>query len=150
MTRNFIKVIPVLLGMILVSSAAYSDEVREAIEAQNKALGAAVAAGDGTAAGNLYTEDGIAIPPGGEVVKGREAIAAFWQGAIDGGMKTLTLTSLEVESAGDLACEVGEAKVVMADGVEASSRYVVVWKRVKGTWHLHRDIWNSGPPPATD
>lgn len=144
MTRNFIKVIPVLLGMILISTAAYSDEVREAIEARNEVFMAAIAAGDVAAVGNLYTEDATAIPPGGAVVQGREAIGAFWQGGIDGGIKGFTLKTLQVDSAGDLASEVGEASIVMADGTEASARYVVVWKRIKGTWHLHRDIWNSG------
>jgi ketosteroid isomerase-like protein len=27
--------------------------------------------------------------------------------------------------------------------------YVVVWRREKGAWRMHLDIWNSGPEPQS-
>ena len=34
----------------------------------------------------LYTKGGQLLPPGSEVIAGREAIQAFWQGALDLGL----------------------------------------------------------------
>ena len=92
---------------------------------------------------DVYTEDAQVIPPGSEVASGRSAIAAFWRTVMDTGVKNLTLDTIEVESAGDLAYEVGSVKVVGADSQVTPGRYVVVWKRQDGQWKIHRDIWNS-------
>ena len=92
---------------------------------------------------DLYTVDAELLPPGAESVAGRPAIAAFWKGAIDAGVKDIVLTTVQLESAGDLAYEVGKVRLVASDGQASEDRYLVVWKRVNGKWQLHRDIWNS-------
>ena len=104
---------------------------------------AAFLRGDAEAVAELYTEDAELLPPGAGVVAGRPAIAAFWKGAIDAGVKDLVLKTMQVESAGDLAYEVGTVRIVASDGQVSEDRYLVVWKRENGKWQLHRDIWNS-------
>jgi uncharacterized protein (TIGR02246 family) len=116
---------------------------RAAIESGNRAFIAAFLRGDAQAVADLYTEDAKVIPPGSEVASGRSAIAAFWRTVMDTVVKDLTLDTIEVESAGDLACEVGAVKVVGANSQLTAGRYVVVWKRQNGHWKIHRDIWNS-------
>jgi ketosteroid isomerase-like protein len=82
-------------------------------------------------------------------VRGREAIARMWQAVIDSGVKGVTLTTLEVEAAGDIACEVGTYRLTGDGGtVLDAGKYVVVWKKEDGAWKLHRDIWNSSVPSA--
>jgi ketosteroid isomerase-like protein len=79
------------------------------------------------------------------VAKGRAAIAAFWAD----GMKTTRNVRLEtatVQSDGDLASEDGIVHLTASDGTQSSARYVVVWKRLGGRWHMYRDIWNTGAP----
>jgi ketosteroid isomerase-like protein len=127
---------------LLMAGAAAADPVREAVEAGNRAFAAAFAAGDAAGVAALYTEEAVLVPPGAALVTGRPAIAAFWQGAMDGGTKAVALTTAEVESAGDLAYELGTARLT-ADGAVSEARYVVVWKRVANRWYLHRDIWNA-------
>jgi ketosteroid isomerase-like protein len=83
------------------------------------------------------------IAPGAPVAQGRAAIAAAWQKPIDAGVKDLTLTTADVESAADLAVETGTVRLVPREGAATESRYVVVWKRADGQWRLHRDIWNA-------
>ena len=143
----------ILLALVsafaLASMAApvYGDVAREAIDAANAAFVKAFLAGDAKAVSELYTDDAQVIAPGAEVVRGRAAIAAFWAGA----MKTTRGVRLEttaVESSGDLAVEDGVGHLVASDGKQSSDRYVVVWKRVAGSWRLHRDIWNAGPAAA--
>jgi uncharacterized protein (TIGR02246 family) len=128
---------------LLYGAAARSDDTRESIESSNRAFAAAFLRGDAEAVAELYTEDAELLPPGAGAVAGRAAIAAFWKGAIDAGVKDLVLATTEVESTGDLAWEVGTVRIVANDGRVTEDRYLVVWKRENGNWKLHRDIWNS-------
>jgi uncharacterized protein (TIGR02246 family) len=116
---------------------------RAAIESGNRTFIAAFLRGDAQAVADLYTEDARVIPPGSDVASGRSAIAAFWRTVMDTGVKDLTLDTIEVESVGALACEVGTVRIVGAEGQVTVGRYVVVWKRENGHWKIHRDIWNS-------
>ena len=78
----------------------------------------------------------------------RNAIQAFWQGAIDSGMKIGMLRATEVAARGDLAFEVGGFKLLVpgeSGTTEVVGKYIVVWKRADHTWRLHRDIWNITP-----
>ena len=133
-----------ILGIVLsfASRSALADEVRDAVEASNKAFIAAFLRGDSAAISQLYTESAQVIAPGEPVAKGRTAIAAAWKKAIDSGVKDVSLTTLDLESAGDLAYETGTVQLVAKDGKVTQARYVVVWKREGGHWKLHRDIWN--------
>jgi ketosteroid isomerase-like protein len=87
---------------------AAQQDVRSAIEEGNKQFSAALSRGDGKALSTMYTATAQAFPPNSEIVSGSEAIGRFWQGAIDGGVKGLGLTTLDVEAQGDLAYEVGK------------------------------------------
>ncbi|PYQ22504.1 MAG: DUF4440 domain-containing protein, partial [Acidobacteria bacterium] len=87
-----------------------------------------------------------------EMARGRPAIEALWKGARDSGIEAVTLNTIDVQSAGNLAVESGTAtlKVQPPNQPEQSQnvKYVVVWKRQKdGTWKLFRDIWNGMPAP---
>jgi ketosteroid isomerase-like protein len=82
------------------------------------------------------------MPPDAPFVRGRDSIAQFWGSAIQQlGLKDVRLETLDLDLAGDLACEVGEAILTLETGA-ATAKYVVAWKRVDGQWRLHRDIWN--------
>lgn len=131
------------LACFVPAMSARSDEVRDAVEAGNRAFIKAFLRGNATAVANLYTPDAHVIAPGSPVAKGRTAIAAFWQKSIDSGVKDVALETAEVESAGDLAYETGIVRLVGKDGTASSARYLVVWKRIDRRWLLHRDIWNS-------
>jgi len=132
---------------------AKSDPVRAAIEKQNAAFSAAFGRGDIAAVAAAYAEDAIALPPDGEMVRGRPAIQALWKGLLDAGGKAITLTTVDVHSSGSLAAETGTAtlKIQPPSGAEQSQavKYVVVWKKQPdGTWKLYRDIWNAIPASA--
>jgi ketosteroid isomerase-like protein len=95
----------------------------------------------------LYTAGGQLLPPNSEIVAGHDAIRAFWQGAMDLGLKEATLDTVEVEGAHETAVEVGKYTLRAAGGQIADvGKYVVVWKAEAGAWRLHRDIWNSSRP----
>lgn len=123
--------------------------VTDQIKANNKALGAAVAAGDAKAVGRMYTGRARLMPPNADFFKGRKAITAFWQGAIDMGIRGAVLKSVEVEQLGTTAVEVGTYTLSSGEGaVLDKGKYVVVWKKDGGVWKLHHDIFNSSVAPA--
>ena len=110
--------------------------VREFEAAFNRKDAAALAA--------MYTEDARLLPPGGEMVSGREAIRQFWQGAFDMGVAGGGLRPQQVEARDDLAYEQSAATLRMQDGSEQEVKYVVVWKRqAGGAWQMAVDIWNA-------
>ena len=62
-------------------------------------------AAQAAAISELYTEDALLLPPNAEEMIGKEAARAFWQGAIDMGLKEASLTPVDVEGHGDVVVE---------------------------------------------
>lgn len=119
------------------------------IKAANKALGKALAAADSAAVAKCYTKTATLMPPNMKACKGHKAIAAFWQGAINMGVKNANLRSTAVDAHGTTAIEHGVATLKGDKGVVLDvAKYVVVWKRENGAWKLHWDIWNSNNAAA--
>jgi ketosteroid isomerase-like protein len=90
------------------------------------------------------------LPPDATEVVGREAIQELWQGAIDDGVKDLTLEAIDVEACGDLAYEVGSFSIQVPREnnamATAGGNYLVIWQRgADGRWRLHIDTWNDAP-----
>jgi uncharacterized protein (TIGR02246 family) len=131
------------LAVLLASRPSRADDVRDAVDAGNRAFIGAFLEGDADAIAQLYTENAELIAPGAPIARGRSAIAAAWKGTIATGIEDLALTTADVESAGDLAYETGTVRIVPKEGTPSQGRYLVVWKREGGRWKLHRDIWNS-------
>jgi uncharacterized protein (TIGR02246 family) len=118
------------------------------IAAVNRAFEEAVRKGDVDRLAHLYTTDAMALPPDGPFVKGRDSIKELWGTVIrDMALRDVKLQTVDLEVAGDTACEVGEAQLTLAPPSSApttvSVKYVVGWKKVGGRWQLHRDIWNT-------
>lgn len=131
------------VGILALSLPALADDTDD-IKAQLSSFEEVFNAGDAAGVAALYTEDAIAMPPGGGMVEGREAIEAMWQGALDDGLKDLSLSPAEIEVMGDTATEVSTL-TAMAGEAPYHGKYIVIWKKVDGTWLLHRDIWNDSP-----
>jgi uncharacterized protein (TIGR02246 family) len=125
-------------------------EVSAAIEEANTKFSQAFERGDSKALTDMYTSDAIAFPPDSEMIQGNAAIGEFWNATRKSGVKSVTLTTLDVGRSGDIAHESGKVSLtIQAEGAEpttATAKYVVVWiRQADGSWKLHRDIWNSLP-----
>ena len=97
------------------------------------------------AARQLYTRNACILPPGAEMVRGRDRIAEYWAAAAAApqvGVWRVELSTLELQPLGDGAYEIGRATLTLADGQRVSPRYVVVWKQEDGAWRRRVDIWN--------
>ena len=125
--------------------AAVAQDVQAEIVKNNEKFAAAYNRGDIAMVSAMYTEDAIAFPPGGDLVKGRAAIGAMWKDVQVAGLTDLALHTLSVERDGSLVVEAGTATAKMK-GAPQRIKYVVTWKRQSdGTWKLSRDIWNEMP-----
>jgi len=124
-----------------------SSEISDGIAAANENFMNTFNRGDGEGMGALYTEKGQLLPPNSDFVSGQPAISAFWQGAMDMGIKTAKLETVELEAQGDAVFEVGKYTLGGEGGSQIDSgKFIVVWKKEGGKWKLHRDIWNSSIP----
>jgi uncharacterized protein (TIGR02246 family) len=122
--------------------------LRAEIAAANARFMDAFGAGHATGVAACYTASGQLLPPGSDVVTGREAITRFWSAVMAAGIAAARLDTVELEGRGDLAVEVGRYALSGADGgVIDHGKYVVVWKRTDGEWRIHRDIWSTSIAP---
>ena len=121
----------------------------EEIARVNRRFEEATAKGDIAGMAAVYTENGVALPPDGPVVKGHEALRGLWGSVVnDMGLKAVKLETLDLEFlSDDAACEIGEATFDLApaggEAAQAVAKFIVVWKKVNGQWLIHRDIWNA-------
>lgn len=132
--------------LVMLPGLSWAGDPRSDIDNTLEKFVAALNAGDAATVASFYTDDAALLPPGSERVDGREAIQAFWQGAIDGGMKAQSLHAVEVFADGNVAGEVGVFLLTMPgdEGVaEIPGDYIVIWEKRDGVWQLHRDIWNT-------
>ncbi|MCC3151640.1 SgcJ/EcaC family oxidoreductase [Hymenobacter sp. BT770] len=127
-------------------ATSISDEIRRA----NATFEANFERGDAAAVASLYTPNGVLLPTGMEPIEGPAGIQAFWQGAMEMGIKRVKLHTREVEQLTDTAIELGNYTLYGPQDTQLDQgKYVVVWKEQEGQWKLHQDIWNtSQPAPA--
>ncbi|UCC49756.1 MAG: DUF3225 domain-containing protein [Gemmatimonadota bacterium] len=126
-------------------------DVTEEIQAANEQFVAAFASSDAEALTALYTQDGKLLPPNSDVVAGTAAIQGFWQMVMEAGVAQAQLTTEEAEGFDGTAFEVGGYSLYDSDGnMIDEGKYVVIWKRTEDGWRLHRDIWNSSVPIASE
>jgi ketosteroid isomerase-like protein len=99
---------------------------------------------------SAYSDDAVVLPPGGETIRGKAAIEAFWKqqftsgfNAVDGGSNGLT-------TSGDLGYEWGSATFEVPSGTQTVTdvtKYVNVLKKdAAGTWKIAMTIWTSSRP----
>ncbi len=143
-----------VLGQRDTNGSFYSNQEREmstptqtveaAINATNRAFETAYNRGDAAGAAAVYTSNGQALPPNGSTVTESGALQSFWQAVMEMGVKSITLETVELESCGECAYEVGKATLMGEGGtVLDMAKFIVVWQQEDGQWKWHRDIWNS-------
>jgi uncharacterized protein (TIGR02246 family) len=126
------------------------ENIRDAIASAIQTFTDAFRRGDAAAVAAWYSSDAKLLPPDNPMMKGRDAIQDFWQGAMNAGVSEAKLETLEIQTQGDLAYEVGRFEMVVeprgGNRAELTGKYVVVWKAEGDRWRMHVDIWNSDGP----
>lgn len=102
------------------------------------------ARGDAADIVDFYTDKAMLLPAGSDFIQGKRDIEAYWQAAIDMGIKNIKLDLVELEQHGDTAIEMSKYTMSSADDhIIDQGKGIVIWKYEGGDWKLHRDIWNS-------
>lgn len=126
-----------------------STESLTGIAEVNKTFMRAFEQGDAAGVAALYTDGGQVLPPGSDIITGKEGIEAFWSAVMEMGVKKVELHTLELDHQGDTAIDVGRAGLYTETGDKIDDlTFLVVWKREAELWKMHRDIWNSDTPPG--
>ncbi len=157
MRRSHLVMVLVGLFCLGVLSCAPQEEkldleqVRIAIEQANTKFSEALSRGDAAGLAAMYTDDATLLPFETEMIKGKPGIEAYWNGAIQMGVKGVVLTTVDLGGGGEFVYEVGTAiMTVQPEGMEPMempAKYVVVWKKTAdGAWKLHVDIFNTNVP----
>lgn len=119
-------------------------DIHTAIRTLAENFAAVFGRGDAAAVAGFYSDSGMLLPSGIDFVQGKRDIEAFWQEAMDMGMRNAKIDVLEVEQHGDTAIEVGKYTLSDADNqVMDHGKGIVIWKYQEGGWKMHRDIWTS-------
>ena len=120
------------------------------IKAAHRAFAEAAVRHDLDGMASVFAVDAIIMPPGAEMVKGRDAILQHWKGALDGGLSDLEINPTSIQVIGDMAVEIGHATLSMAPVGAATTttnvKYIEIWKKVRGHWRVFRGMWNARSP----
>ncbi len=142
--------VPFLVSCTTAPPPDTSAEDSQAINAVSKQWVDAFNRGNAAAVAALYTEEAKRLPPNRPMIIGRESIQADLQAILDAGVGDLQITSIELSVNGDMAHKVGKYSLTIqpeeGEAISDNGKYVVIWKREKGTWKLDVDIWNSSVP----
>jgi len=125
-----------------------------AIRAQVAAFNAGVAAYDEAAVAAVYAPDAVILPPN----QGRQTGTVFLEQMLAGleplkATFVVTPVTIMVAAAGDIAVDEGTwtTSLPNADGTtfQDDGKYLVVWRKVNGTWLTQFHTWNSSNAPPT-
>jgi ketosteroid isomerase-like protein len=144
-----------LCALLVLSSnelaATSVDAARNAIAEQSRVFTNALERGDAPGAARVFSADArllVAMVDG--AVVGREGIEKFWQGAMNGGLKALKLTTIDLEGDGAMRVETGDYAAIGAGGAQIGrGHYLFVWRKESGEWKIFRDMGNASPAQAS-
>jgi ketosteroid isomerase-like protein len=116
-----------------------------AIAKANRGVLAAFLGQDATAIAHYYAPQGRLLLPHVELIHGRPAIQAFWQGVLDMGIYCAERTTVDWQCAVTFGNEVGAYVLRRRDGgLVDQGRYVVLWQWRVDCWQIGYEVWRSG------
>jgi uncharacterized protein (TIGR02246 family) len=127
--------------------------LKDQLQNMQNEMAAAFGARDAKRAASLYAEDASLMPDGLPTFHGREAIVQFFTGAIEQGVIAARFTTQEADGDDEQAVEVGRYELFAAlpNGERLcvdDGRYFITWRKLGGTWRIHRDMFNRYKPVA--
>ncbi len=97
----------------------------------------------------LYAPDGCRMPPNQEAVHGTDAILVQLKAGKDRGSANVKIVVTSADSSGDVGYGTGTYVVTGADGSHVDhGKWMLVSKKLNGTWKTQCDIFNSDMPMA--
>ena len=130
-----------------VSESTFNLETAKTeIVAANKEFMALFAATDSVGLANLYSQDAKFMMNGAPAISGRKNIQSVLAGLMNSGISRIDVITIDVWGTENLITEEGELKLFVGDNEVDQGKYIILWKKEDGKWHLFRDIFNSNLP----
>ena len=121
-----------------------STKIHPVIQDLARQFGTALQQGNAADIANFYSNDGMLLPTGFDIIKGRQEIKSFWLDAINIGIRNIRLDLVELEQHGDTAIEISKYTLTNEkEDVMEQGKGMVIWKYHDHRWMMHRDIRNS-------
>lgn len=89
-----------------------------------------------------YSEDALLIGHAGLLLQGRVALNKHFKDSLKVRPKSVTVTTLSLEKAGDKYIEVGESRGEGASGSTWLGHYMSIWILQDGQWLIEKNIYN--------
>ncbi|HKA90488.1 MAG TPA: SgcJ/EcaC family oxidoreductase [Haliangiales bacterium] len=140
--------VAVLLAAFGTAAPARAEDLRAVMEAENARWLAAFNGRHPEAFPALYAKDAVLLPPGGQPVSGRDAIAHFWaEGLKETKVKDHTFEIVSMQRDGNLAYQVARWTVTVpsdkGEAVKHTGNTVRIFERQSdGTWLTKVHIFN--------
>ncbi len=157
MKSVYFKLVTVIFCFIFItaSSFAQDSDLKKKVQTMNDEMVKEMLAGNHAAAMDMYTDDAISLPSYEPMLKGKDAMMKSHMKNKEAGFKmnSMTITTMDVWSSGDLAYEIGTYKVNMTfpgmkETIDDNGKYLTVWqKQADGSWKVKADTWNSDNNP---
>ncbi|MCB0474575.1 MAG: DUF4440 domain-containing protein [Flavobacteriaceae bacterium] len=150
-TKNLTLVFTLIFlafSIIACEKKVVASPTAEQLGQMNRDFAKALKAGDAEAAANLYDLNASLLPPNEPIVRGREHIKAYWQGAIDAGILEASVKTISAGSDGDLAYEIGtfELKFKAENDsviIETGKYTEILHRNSEGKWISLYGMWNA-------
>jgi uncharacterized protein (TIGR02246 family) len=143
-----------LLGAVATAACrpaagAPEDPSKRMIAKVMESYAAAYRDNDPDALAALYADGAVLLPPGHEMVKGRDSVRAFWSRGMEAGFEMATVS---IEVSGDAGYVVGRYYVPPDDQDDAETgKYIIALRRERGgIWRITADIWNADQDSGND
>ncbi|CAB4042039.1 Hypothetical predicted protein [Paramuricea clavata] len=129
-------------------TSCFSEILEDVNDAHEKII-KLLAEGKNKEALESYTDDCVIMPPGREVLQGKDAFLKFIEASVELQSKVDKTENVE-EAAfgeGDLVTSRSKEIVYGKDGsVIFKRKALTVWKKVDGKYLVHNVIWNTDAP----
>lgn len=120
-----------------------AEELRIELVGLNAGFSRALEKKDAGRVAGFFTEDARIIESTQQTIRGREAIATYFDSWFDAGFLGMDIVIDEVYGDEKTVVEVGRSFPHFDSGGAApSSRYMAIWKRVDGRLRMHRVMSN--------
>lgn len=129
----------------LVAQSTLTEE--EQIQKAAENFSAAYMKGDYQTMANIYTVDAVLMPPGQDMIYGKDAIYKFWSRDTLYHQVFHKSKSDRLEVKENIAFDNGfwysESIYNGRSRPLASGKYLIIWRKEKGEWKMYHDIWNN-------
>ncbi len=149
--RTCVFAVVFLVAGLVSTSSALAHSVSAQIKEMDVKWVAAFKQRDFATIEALYASNGLLLPSNSPPVEGPKAIVEVWKswGELPNVEVTFGPDRIEAASSGDMAYDYGWYIFAFDTDngrVTDKGKYVVVWKKVDGSWKVAADIFNTNLP----